>query len=54
MDYEAISTFLLSTFHLTDYERTWLESKFSLSEDDVSMWHQILKKYHLINQTTLD
>jgi len=39
----------METFHLTDFERTWLESRFSLSEDDESIWYKILKKYYLTN-----
>jgi hypothetical protein len=46
MDYETISSFLLTNFFLTDWERTWLESRYVLNNiEDLEIWKKLLKKY---------
>jgi hypothetical protein len=45
MDYENISSFLLSKYFLSDWERTWLEARYTLIEEDFPIWKNILNKY---------
>ena len=46
MDYETLSSFLLTNFFLTDWERAWLESRYVLNNiEDLEIWKKLLKKY---------
>lgn len=46
MDYETISNFLLESFFLSDWERVWLEARFSLnSEKDKYVLKSIIQRY---------
>jgi hypothetical protein len=47
--YELLSEWLLNSFFLTDWERTWLEARFEVSEEDVDKFNEILKKYSIKN-----
>jgi hypothetical protein len=47
MDYEKLSELLLNNFFLTDWERTWLEARFELAEQDLNQFFSILRKYHI-------
>lgn len=53
MDYETLSSFLLSNFFLTDWERTWLESRFDLIKEDLPIWENLTNKYRLFCRVEL-
>lgn len=45
MDYELESEKILRKFHLSDWERTWIEARYHLSEKDIHIWNRIRNKY---------
>lgn len=52
-DYEKISSWIMNNFFLSDWERTWLEARFHLSDDDLPTWRNILSKYKITSNLDL-
>ena len=45
MDFEEARDWLMNKFFLTDWERTWLESRVEPTRHDISVLDEILGKY---------